>query len=53
MTKEISCAAPNCKFRLRSEDENELVALVQQHAKSKHQTDVSGEELLAAARESE
>jgi predicted small metal-binding protein len=53
MAKEISCAAPNCKFRLRSEDEDELVALVQQHAKAKHQMDASREELLAAAKESE
>lgn len=53
MAKEVTCAASNCKFRVRSENEDELVAIVQQHAKNNHQTELSREQILQDAKESE
>lgn len=49
MANEVTCAAP-CNFRLRSEDDNELVSMVQQHAKNKHDMDMSSEDVMGMAR---
>jgi predicted small metal-binding protein len=43
MAKEVECEAP-CRFRLRSENVEELVSMVQQHVKKTH-----GEKISKAA----
>ena len=46
MVKEISCinaGFEDCAFLIRSEDEDELVAFVQQHAERTHDVSVSRE----------
>ncbi len=50
MAKEVTCAAP-CKFRVRSEREDELVSMVQQHAKRMHNQDVSRDAVMKMAQE--
>ena len=50
MAKEVACAAPNCRFRIRSEDEEELVSMVQRHAR-KHNMNLDRAAVLKAAKE--
>ena len=48
MAKEISCinaGFEDCAFLVRSENEDEVVDLAQQHAKRIHDTDASREHL--------
>ena len=49
MTKEVTC--PPCGEVIRGESDDDLVAKVQQHAKEQHGSDLSREQVLAAARE--
>jgi predicted small metal-binding protein len=49
MAKEVTCPSP-CSFRVRSEKEDELVTMVQQHAKNAHQKDVSRSDVLGMAK---
>lgn len=42
-TREYSCDV--CDFQIRSENEDELVEFVQQHAKETHDMDVSQEDV--------
>jgi predicted small metal-binding protein len=53
MAKEVTCAAPECSFRIRSDDEGEIVRAVQLHAKNAHNRSLTKEEVLAAAQEAE
>ena len=50
MAKEVACAAPNCRFRIRSEDEEELVSMVQRHAR-KHNMNLDRAAVQKAAKE--
>ena len=45
MTMEITCDPP-CSFRIRSENEPELVSMTQQHVKSTHNMELSREDVL-------
>ncbi|MGD0423575.1 MAG: DUF1059 domain-containing protein [Candidatus Bathyarchaeia archaeon] len=49
MAKEVTCPPP-CSFRVRSESEDELVTLVQQHAKKTHGKDVGKNDVLSLAK---
>jgi predicted small metal-binding protein len=49
MAEEFSCAAagaPKCPFMIRDENENELVSMVQKHAKEMHNENLSREDVL-------
>ena len=37
---QFECGAPNCDFLVRANDEDEIVAIVQRHAKENHGRDV-------------
>ncbi len=52
MTKEISCraAGADCDFLVRSENDDELVSIVQQHGKKMHKMDISRADVLKMAR---
>ena len=43
MVKELSCrsAGYDCDFMIRSENEDQLIEMVQQHAKETHDMDMS------------
>lgn len=46
---EFSCSmagAPACPFMIRDENEDELVSMVQKHAKESHNEDISREEIM-------
>jgi predicted small metal-binding protein len=43
MAKEFTCAAPGCKFRIRSSVDDEVVNAAIWHAKTSHKTDISRE----------
>lgn len=46
---EFSCAAagaPACPFMIRDENENELISMVQKHAKETHNEDLSRDDVL-------
>lgn len=47
MTKELVCreAGYDCDFVIRSENEDELVEFVQQHAMHTHDTDMSASDI--------
>lgn len=49
MTKEINCK--RCSFMIRSENDDELVSVVQQHNRNMHKWETSKEELIKAAKE--
>ncbi|HUK29306.1 MAG TPA: DUF1059 domain-containing protein [Candidatus Acidoferrales bacterium] len=49
MAKEVTCSPP-CSFRVRSESEDELVTLVQQHAKTMHNMNVSKSDVMGMAK---
>lgn len=51
MAKEIKCEDP-CKFRLRTENESELVEMTKNHMKNIHKVGVSREDILKLAKES-
>lgn len=36
----FDCGAPDCTFRVRADDEDEIVAIVQRHAAEKHDRSV-------------
>ena len=38
MAHQYSCGMDGCDFQVRSEDENEVVDMVQEHAQNKHGT---------------
>jgi predicted small metal-binding protein len=49
MAEEFSCAAagaPECPFMIRDENEDELVSMVQRHAKESHNENLSREDVL-------
>jgi predicted small metal-binding protein len=52
MAHEISCreAGYDCDFMIRSEDENQLVEMVQKHSKETHDTDLSRSDVLGLAK---
>lgn len=43
MAKQVSCAdaGMDCEFMIRSEDEPELIGMVQQHVQQVHDTDIA------------
>lgn len=48
MVKEVNCnnaGYEDCQFLVRSENEDELVTFVQNHARDTHQADVSREQI--------
>jgi predicted small metal-binding protein len=49
MPKEVTCEAP-CSFRLRSESDEELVSMVQQHAKNQHNMSMSENDVMNMAK---
>ncbi|HXZ83458.1 MAG TPA: DUF1059 domain-containing protein [Acidimicrobiales bacterium] len=49
MAKEVTCQP--CGEVIRAEDDDELVAKVQSHAKEQHGKDLDREDVLASARE--
>ena len=53
MAKEISCrsAGVDCDFMIRSENEEELVSISQQHLKNIHHANMSKEKILDYAKE--
>lgn len=49
MAEEFSCAsagAPSCPFMVRDENEDELVTMVQRHAKDMHDENLSRDDVL-------
>jgi predicted small metal-binding protein len=49
MAEEFSCAAagaPECPFLIRDENEDELVSMVQKHAKESHNENLSRDDVL-------
>ncbi|WP_254273309.1 DUF1059 domain-containing protein [Haloarcula marina] len=50
MAKEIVCrdAGYDCDFMIRSENEEELIEVVQQHAQETHDTEMSQEDIRGA-----
>jgi predicted small metal-binding protein len=49
MTDEFSCAdagAPACPFTIRDENEEELIAMVQQHGRNSHNENLSREDVM-------
>jgi len=53
MVKHVSCreAGYDCDFEIYDENEDELVAFVQQHAKETHDTEIAREDVLGLASE--
>jgi predicted small metal-binding protein len=49
VAKEVECEAP-CRFRLRSENVEELVSMVQQHVKKTHGEKISKAAVLKLAK---
>lgn len=49
MTKEMNCR--RCSFMIRSENDNELVLMAQQHNRNMHQWDTSKEDILKVTKE--
>ncbi|WP_236035745.1 DUF1059 domain-containing protein [Haloarcula rubra] len=45
------CDAPNCDFEVRSDTEEELVSVVQQHAEQHHDATLSREDAMGMVRE--
>ena len=52
MAKEVDCksAGIDCPFMLRTESDDELVSVTQQHVKKIHKKDVSRQDILKMAR---
>lgn len=50
MAKELSCreAGYDCDFMIRSEDEDELIEFVRQHAREIHDTEMSRGDIRGA-----
>lgn len=50
MAKELSCrdAGYDCDFMIRSEDEDQLIRFVQEHAMETHDTEMSGADVRGA-----
>lgn len=50
MAKEIVCqeAGYDCDFMIRSENEEELIEFVQEHARSTHDTEMSADDIRGA-----
>ncbi len=48
MTRELDCSSTgaNCPFFVRTESDDELVSIAQQHAKKIHKMDVSRADIL-------
>lgn len=40
MTREFECGDPSCTFLIRTEDDDEIVAHVRQHARERHDREV-------------
>lgn len=47
MTKEVVCerAGYDCAFEIRSENEDELISMVQEHAQEQHGTSLAPDEV--------
>ena len=54
MAKELSCreAGYDCDFMIRSENEDELIEMVQEHAKSTHDTEMSRSDVQGELKQS-
>lgn len=54
MTYEFSCqaAGANCPFEVKDENADELVDIVQQHARNVHSEKLSRDEIMKIARKS-
>ena len=52
MAKEVDCksAGIDCPFMLRTESDDELVSVTQQHVKKIHKKDVSRQDIIKMAR---
>lgn len=48
MAKEVSCSI--CSFRLRTDDDSELVGFLQTHAKDHHNKTLTAETILGQAK---
>lgn len=50
MAKEVACrdAGYDCDFMIRSENDDELVEMVQQHARDTHDTEMSKSDIQGA-----
>ncbi|WP_255150976.1 DUF1059 domain-containing protein [Halorarius halobius] len=48
MTRELQC--PDCEFMIRSESTDQLVEMVQQHAKESHDMEMSRSDVMDIAR---
>ena len=45
MVQEFACDAPDCAFQLRSHDTEEIIEIVQRHARQKHDRTVDGDRI--------
>lgn len=53
MVRELDCksaGATNCLFFIRTESDDELVSIAQQHGKKIHKMDMSGQDILKMSR---
>lgn len=48
--KQLICRAPDCQFEVRDVEEDELIAITQDHAQRKHQVTLTAEYLRNAVR---
>lgn len=48
LVKMATCFAPNCKFSVLSQNEEEAVSVLQNHAKTYHNHEVPAEKIMAA-----
>jgi predicted small metal-binding protein len=48
MAKEVSCAV--CSFRIRTDDDSEMVSILQTHAKSHHNKNLTADGILGQAK---
>jgi predicted small metal-binding protein len=49
MAKEVGC--PVCSFTIRTDDDSELVSILQVHAKSHHGKNLTADGILARAKQ--
>lgn len=52
MVKQLACkdAGSDCAFMVRSENDDELVSIVQQHGKKIHKMDISKQDVMKMAK---
>ena len=49
MAKEVTC--PPCGVVLRADDDEELIRIVQEHARADHDTELNAQDIIESARE--